>query len=291
MSEIPRSQKGSLSGLTAIPNVRDLSGASELVKPGLLFRSAEVKHASPEDVALLAQTVNTIIDLRDPVEWKDEDADSEENGASNLRKTFPPVSPDHIGSGKRTVRHPLLNRRSLGLRLLSELPLLEKLKVVGYYMSYFYRTSAQEIMVSRVRELPLYEFYFIALTTAQKNICSVLDLLSKPSVHPVLFHCTHGKDRTGIIAALSLHILGVSRDRICEDYSKSHANLPQRLLDEAFEKHGFPPHWQESPAEAIGKALELVEEKHGSLDAYLDSIGFEEEKRIRFRSVFCQDAK
>ena len=37
----------------------------------------------------------------------------------------------------------------------------------------------------------------------------------------VLIHCTAGKDRTGILAALILHALGVSRDAIIADYMRS----------------------------------------------------------------------
>lgn len=35
---------------------------------------------------------------------------------------------------------------------------------------------------------------------------------------PLLFHCTAGKDRTGIAAALVLTVLGVPRDKVIEDY-------------------------------------------------------------------------
>ena len=35
---------------------------------------------------------------------------------------------------------------------------------------------------------------------------------------PILFHCTAGKDRTGVAAALILKALGVSREDIVEDY-------------------------------------------------------------------------
>lgn len=55
---------------------------------------------------------------------------------------------------------------------------------------------------------------------------------------PVVFHCTAGKDRTGIAAALILDALGVARERIVEDYvltdallAAHHATLGrQRLL-------------------------------------------------------------
>lgn len=40
---------------------------------------------------------------------------------------------------------------------------------------------------------------------------------------PILFHCTAGKDRTGVAAALILKALGVSREDIVEDYLLTNA--------------------------------------------------------------------
>jgi len=44
------------------------------------------------------------------------------------------------------------------------------------------------------------------------------ELLKMPDSDALLFHCTAGKDRTGIGAALFLHILGVSDETVMEDY-------------------------------------------------------------------------
>jgi protein-tyrosine phosphatase len=38
------------------------------------------------------------------------------------------------------------------------------------------------------------------------------------SDRPVLIHCAAGKDRTGMLAALTHHLLGVSRDDLLADY-------------------------------------------------------------------------
>ena len=51
------------------------------------------------------------------------------------------------------------------------------------------------------------------------------------SDQPLLFHCTAGKDRTGIAAALILHTLGVERDVIISDYVLSEQILrPEDLM-------------------------------------------------------------
>lgn len=44
------------------------------------------------------------------------------------------------------------------------------------------------------------------------------ELLKMPDTDALLFHCTAGKDRTGIGAALFLHALGVSDEIVLQDY-------------------------------------------------------------------------
>jgi protein-tyrosine phosphatase len=86
---------------------------------------------------------------------------------------------------------------------------------------------------------------------------------------PVLFHCTAGKDRTGVAAALILLALGVSRDHVMQDY----------LLTNELYKRTAQPH-SETPAEALAvlwqvqegfldAALQAVECDHGSVERYL----------------------
>ena len=52
------------------------------------------------------------------------------------------------------------------------------------------------------------------------NVVSIMKtvLSLKDEEYAVLFHCTVGKDRTGILAALILSFLGVDRDTIVCDY-------------------------------------------------------------------------
>jgi hypothetical protein len=47
---------------------------------------------------------------------------------------------------------------------------------------------------------------------------SLFDLLLEPDRHALLFHCSAGKDRTGLAAALILTALGASRETVMEDY-------------------------------------------------------------------------
>lgn len=50
--------------------------------------------------------------------------------------------------------------------------------------------------------------------------------LSQKEAYPILFHCSAGKDRTGILAAVLLENLGASRKTILDDYLQSIRNSP-----------------------------------------------------------------
>jgi protein-tyrosine phosphatase len=50
-------------------------------------------------------------------------------------------------------------------------------------------------------------------------VAEALRVLARPEALPAVFHCTAGKDRTGVLAALVLGQLGVPDDAIAADYA------------------------------------------------------------------------
>ena len=121
----------------------------------------------------------------------------------------------------------------------------------------------------------------------------VLDLVSDVNRHPIAFYCTAGKDRTGMIAAIILALLGADDESIVEDYSLS-ANvyaemndhkamvgaLSQRNLD-AKTFLGAPP-------QVMKDTLTNIRKEYGSVEKYLDYIGFDEESRQRLIRAVTQ---
>lgn len=86
---------------------------------------------------------------------------------------------------------------------------------------------------------------------------------------PAVFHCTAGKDRTGLAAALLLRALGVSQAVVEGDYllTNHHYQRP------AMAGHGVPDDalavlWSVRPG-FLHAALARIDERHGGLDAYL----------------------
>ncbi len=104
----------------------------------------------------------------------------------------------------------------------------------------------------------------------------------------VVFHCAGGKDRTGLIAALLLRLAGVGIDEIARDYSLTFAMRsrgPDAWVEEATdewerERRTF---MQNTPPEAMRRALERLERKHGSVEQYLRRAGLDDERLERLR--------
>ena len=58
-------------------------------------------------------------------------------------------------------------------------------------------------------------------------------ILSERDVYPLLFHCSAGRDRTGVGAAMLLELLGVARERIVADFLESNLTFPKIPLEAA----------------------------------------------------------
>ncbi|WP_299309013.1 tyrosine-protein phosphatase [uncultured Croceicoccus sp.] len=115
---------------------------------------------------------------------------------------------------------------------------------------------------------------------------------------PCVIHCSAGKDRTGMAAALILAALGVSRDDIVADYTLT-ALARQDVSDQARAVQGSGSRsafYERFGAEAvavlmdahpdyIGAAFDAITEKHGSVEGYLDHLDVNENMRDRLRAA------
>ena len=61
----------------------------------------------------------------------------------------------------------------------------------------------------------------------QQSILDTLTAIAETNGAPAVFHCSFGKDRTGLISAMLLGILGVSEADIVADYARSADAVPQ----------------------------------------------------------------
>lgn len=71
------------------------------------------------------------------------------------------------------------------------------------------------------------------VTMFRGNWRRFFSLLAQGDVYPLLFHCSAGRDRTGVGAAMLLELLGVSRERIVGDFLASNDTFPTAPLKPA----------------------------------------------------------
>lgn len=102
---------------------------------------------------------------------------------------------------------------------------------------------------------------------------------------PLVFHCAAGKDRTGVLAALTLALLGVADQDIADDYQLS-AEAERRyqrwrasLTPDQGEEDGHAPAWVVNPAPREAMLLFLAElrDRHGSVEEYIKRAGVGDE--------------
>jgi protein tyrosine/serine phosphatase len=117
----------------------------------------------------------------------------------------------------------------------------------------------------------------------------VLSILADPETGPVAVHCMGGRDRTGMVFALLLDLLGVPDDVIAADYQFT------ELATERFmawfrsvnpEAAEFPPYLTVTPAEVILTVLERLRDKYGSIEAYVREHGLSQEEIARLRELY-----
>jgi len=158
-------------------------------------------------------------------------------------------SPDRIPPSVATVVHLPI---APGYMNPAETRNLEDYESADAFMLHMYRDLAQDAEIAAS-----YREFFSRVQAADDV--------------PLIFHCSAGKDRTGIAAAFILTALGVDRSTVFNDYEVSNAYL-----------HGKYAHLEEAKPYLKGlftvkkafldEAFSLIEADHGSITAYLENV-------------------
>lgn len=125
----------------------------------------------------------------------------------------------------------------------------------------------------------------------------IFEVLADVERYPVLVHCTAGKDRTGVVTALTLSLLGVDRDVIEEDYDLTNRDV-LRHVDFVERNVGLPEGMTREalielagvPSGAIGGFLDGLEREYGGAAEYLRSIDVEDDMQDAIRVALLEEA-
>jgi protein-tyrosine phosphatase len=124
------------------------------------------------------------------------------------------------------------------------------------------------------------ELYLRMLERGGPAVAQAVRVLAGPGALPAVFHCTAGKDRTGVLAALVLGQLGVPDGAIAEDYALTEQAVHETRVwietndPDAAATYASYPRWiWEARAETMLAFLALVRAEHGSIPALLTGLG------------------
>ena len=125
------------------------------------------------------------------------------------------------------------------------------------------------------------EFYIYLLGQEDfsEKLANALEIIANPENHPILFHCAVGKDRTGILAAAVLNILGVADEDIIDDYHLTTRHMPEffermKGIPEAEDMiKKLPAYIWEASRESMMLMLSEIRRDYGSIRGYLETHG------------------
>jgi len=226
-----------------IPNFRDLGGytarGGKKVASGRLYRSGMLLDMTPADKARLKN------DIR-------------------LKTVIDLTTPDEP---KKTRENRLLEE--IGVKYFN-IPF--RPDVPNYYQvemaMYVNHSTMGAVYLERMRH-----------SGFGRKLIGALEMIADPAYHPLDFHCSQGKDRTGILAAVLLSLLGVAEKNIIYDYHLSDGSAEEvrsKIVNDPStreEIRNLPDYCWRAVPESMTDFFEGVKKEYGSGVSYLKMHG------------------
>ncbi len=255
--------------LEGVLNTRDLGGLKtedgRSVRTGQLIRSGEIDEISESSMQSLDEMgVSVIVDLR----------------TTSEATAHPAQWPE--GQGPKRHNFPVMENES---------QMIEDMRA---------SIKSGTAIAEETDALFAGAFGYIATdyTDEYRDLFDVL--LGQPEGEAVLYHCSGGKDRTGVATALVLSALGVTKEDIQADFMMSNAlkdadNKAEQIAAEVNAAQGTS-----MTAEAVWPSLGVresyldefyksVEERYGSVDGYLrEGLGLTDDDLDTLRNRYLQ---
>lgn len=234
-------------------NFRDLGGIKttdgKYVRWGKLFRTDEMYKLIPDDLKYLESTgLKTVVDFRTDTE--------KEGGFGGIM----PESYDVLPSSVKEAKNLPINAGNI----FSD-------EILGQIKGGATLDDMAQVMINSYVEMVTVDEY-----VAQYK--EFFRLLQDESSLPLSFHCSAGKDRTGVATMLILTALGVDKTTIMADYM-----LSAKLVEPKYEKYvkmiGVIAPLVTVDEQYLNAAYDKIEEKYGSVTTFLtDALGVDIQK-------------
>jgi protein-tyrosine phosphatase len=135
------------------------------------------------------------------------------------------------------------------------------------------------------------------LDGAGAQIVAALEVLAAPGALPAVFHCSAGKDRTGLLSVIVLSVLGVDEPTVIADYALSgaamerlRAKMMRKYPDNADEIAQLDEAFSADPAQ-MEALVDHLRERYGTVEAYLTRLGASNELITALRAALLEPAR
>jgi len=264
-------------GFSQLTNVRDLGGIAVRggghTRSNLLVRSEALSNASDDDLEQLLSSfdLSAIIDFRTEDEYNDQ-PDPTDRLPEVCLVHAPIINPASLSGSEDGSSNP--EKDSPGIdAIISQL-----------------REKPTEFMCNMYSSMMLQE-------RGKTGFATFFKTLLDTDRGAVLWHCTAGKDRTGMASALLLHVLGAADETIMDDYLgvnrflESHRlQLAQSLAAQGLDRTSVDLISHAAcavDAELLQTAFTSIVDAYGSLDNYLvEALGVTPEAQEILRNRY-----
>lgn len=272
--------QGQSIGLTSVANARELGGyvgeGGRVVRRGVLLRSAALAELSAEDQATLTDSYHlaTVVDFRMSSEVEE--------------------SPDPTIEGVRDVNLHIMDEQKLSELSATMTGLLQE----GEDPTDSVTQLRLAIEVGIVSDHMYVDW--LSSDVGRKGYAAFFqELESLEEGQALLFHCTQGKDRTGVGAMLVLSALGVDEQTIMQDYLLTNEFNAERIAQERqmLEKRGLEGDELDEYLSAMDwvqerclqNVLDWMVETYGSPQAYIQQeLGVSAEQMADLQDKFLE---
>ncbi|MBU3137404.1 tyrosine-protein phosphatase [Clostridium gasigenes] len=131
---------------------------------------------------------------------------------------------------------------------------------------------------------------YFEMVDEKKSIFNVMKILANVE-GGALYHCAVGKDRTGVISALLLLIVGTKREDVLSDYEASWDNLKDELIEYCKSNERVNLDIVTPKREYMEKFLDMFHEKYNSIEEYLLQIGLNNDEITKLRGKLVKGIK
>ncbi|WP_186843773.1 tyrosine-protein phosphatase [Acetobacterium tundrae] len=265
-------QESQTIGLTGVDNARQLgeyvTTDGKKIKDGILLRTGKLSGATNEDITTLTGKyhLTEIIDLRSTAEIE-----------AALDPVIDGVTEENVRIADETSP-----------AYLTAMSVVRTDDPVGDAITEVENGTISDTLYS----------YIVTSTYGQQAYHEFFEKLLAHENGAILFHCSAGKDRTGLAAVLLLSALGVDRETIMEDFALTndfYADNIDYMVSET-KKRTDDAKIIEGVYAVVGanssymeKMFDAINEKYGSMDNFLkEAIGLTDKDVTKLRDMYLE---